>query len=133
MLACGAAGRHGGLAATPAGATIFGGMTRAWVFLLLAGLLEAVWAVGLKASQGFTRPASSALTLAAMLVSVWLLALAMRVLPVGTAYAVWTGTGAVGAALVGIVLLGEPRTALRLASLALIVVGIVGLKLTSRA
>ncbi len=107
-------------------------MTRAWVYLIVAGLLEVVWAVGLKQSQGLTRPAISVVTVAAALASFYLLALGMRGLPAGTAYAVWTGIGAVGVGIVGIVWLGESRDALRLASLVLIVAGIVGLKLTSR-
>lgn len=108
-------------------------MNRAWAILILAGLLETVWAVGLKYSQGFTRPLASGITLVAMIASMWLLALAVRTLPIGTAYAVWTGIGAIGAALLGIVLLGEPKTPLRLIALVLVVAGIVGLKLTSRA
>lgn len=107
-------------------------MTRAWVYLFFAGLLETVWAVGLKYSQGFTKPVPSAITGVALLGSMYLLALAMRSLPVGTAYAVWTGIGAVGAAILGIAMLGEPRNATRLLSLVLIVAGIVGLKLTTR-
>lgn len=107
-------------------------MNRAWVILILAGLLETVWAVGLKYSQGFTRPLASSVTLIAMIASMWLLALAVRTLPIGTAYAVWTGIGAIGAAVFGIVLLGESRTPLRLMALLLVVAGIVGLKLTSR-
>ncbi len=107
-------------------------MPRAWIVLVVAGIMETVWAVGLKYSQGFTRPVASAITLAAMILSMYLLALAVRTLPVGTAYAVWTGIGALGAAAFGIILLGEPRNALRLLSLALIVIGIAGLKLTSK-
>ncbi len=107
-------------------------MPRAWILLVVAGILETVWAVGLKYSQGFTRPVASAITLAAMILSMYLLALAVRTLPVCTAYAVWTGIGALGAAAFGIILLGEPRNALRLLSLALIVIGIAGLKLTSK-
>lgn len=107
-------------------------MPRAWILLVVAGILETVWAVGLKYSHGFTRPVASAITLAAMILSMYLLALAVRTLPVGTAYAVWTGIGALGAAAFGIILLGEPRNALRLLSLALIVIGIAGLKLTTK-
>lgn len=107
-------------------------MNRAWTILILAGLLETVWAVGLKYSQGFTRPLASVVTLVAMVASMWLLALAVRTLPIGTAYAVWTGIGAIGAAIAGIVLLGEPRNALRILSLVLVIVGIIGLKFTAR-
>ncbi|CNE76630.1 quaternary ammonium compound efflux SMR transporter SugE [Yersinia nurmii] len=103
----------------------------AWVILVIAGLLEIIWAVGLKYTQGFTRLAPSIITLAAMVVSVVLLAHAMKSLPAGTAYAVWTGIGAVGTAILGIVLLGESASAARLLSLGMIVAGIVGLKLAS--
>ena len=102
-----------------------------WVCLLVAGLLEVVWAVGLKYSAGFTRLAPSAVTLAAMAGSVGLLGVALRTLPLGTAYAVWTGIGTVGTAVAGMWLLGEPAGALRLLSIAAIVAGIVGLKLLS--
>lgn len=100
-----------------------------WIALSFAGLLEVGWAVGLKYADGFTRPWPSALTLAAMAASMWLLAVAARQLPIGTAYAVWTGIGAVGTALLGMALFGEPRTAIRLACIVLIVAGIVGLRL----
>jgi len=103
----------------------------AWVLLLVAGLLEVGWAVGLKYTDGFTRPWPSLFTLAAMVLSVVLLGIAMKSLPVGTAYAVWVGIGAVGTAILGMVLFGEPATAGRLASLGLIVAGIVGLKMAS--
>ena len=99
-----------------------------WVTLVVAGLLEVGWAVGLKYADGFTRPLPSALTLAAMALSMWLLARAARELPIGTAYAVWTGIGAVGTAALGMVLFGEPRTVLRLTCIVLIVAGIAGLK-----
>ena len=107
-------------------------MSRAWTCLLIAGLLEVVWSVGLKYSQGFTRPAASIVTIVAALGSFYLLGLAMRDLPVGTAYAVWTGIGAVGAATIGILFLHESREAWRLVSLVLILAGLVGLKVTSR-
>ena len=100
-----------------------------WMTLSIAGLLEVGWAVGLKYADGFTKPWPSALTLVAMAASMWLLAQAARQLPIGTAYAVWTGIGAVGTALLGMVLFGEPRTAIRLTCIVLIVAGIVGLKL----
>ncbi len=101
----------------------------AWLFVLVAGLFEVAWAVGLKQTEGFTRLWPSVLTLAGMGISFILLALAMRTLPAGTAYAVWTGIGAVGTALVGILWLGEPATGTRVGSLLLITIGIVGLKL----
>ncbi|MGB5903868.1 MAG: quaternary ammonium compound efflux SMR transporter SugE [Xanthobacteraceae bacterium] len=103
----------------------------AWFLLFVAGLMEIGWAIGLKYTEGFTRLVPSVLTLAAMLVSIILLGLALKTLPVGTAYAVWTGIGAVGTAILGIVLLGDPATAARLASIGLIVAGIVGLKLVT--
>ena len=103
----------------------------AWVYLFFAGLFEVGWAIGLKYTEGFTRLWPSLWTIAAMIVSLGLLGLAMKSLPVGTSYAVWVGVGAVGTAILGIVLLGEPATAGRIASLALIVAGIVGLKLSS--
>jgi quaternary ammonium compound-resistance protein SugE len=105
----------------------------AWFVLVLAGLFEVAWAIGLKYTEGFTRPVPSALTLAAMVISVVLLGMAMKSLPVGTAYAVWVGVGAVGTAILGIVLFAEPATAGRLLSLGLIVAGIVGLKLATPA
>jgi len=102
-----------------------------WTMLAVAGLFEVAWAVGLKYTDGFSRWWPSVGTALAMVVSVVLLAFAMRTLPVGTAYAVWTGIGAVGTALLGIALFGEPATFARLACIALIVAGIVGLKLTA--
>jgi quaternary ammonium compound-resistance protein SugE len=104
-----------------------------WMMLVVAGLLEVVWAVGLKYTEGFTRVWPSVLTLGAMAASVGMLGLALRHLPLGTAYAVWTGIGTVGTAVVGMVLLGEPAGALRLASIGLIIAGIVGLKLLTPA
>ena len=101
----------------------------AWMLLLLAGLLEIVWAVGLKYADGFSKPAASAITIAAMAASMYLLALAARTLPIGTAYAVWTGIGAVGAALLGMMLFAESASLMRVGCIALIVAGIVGLKL----
>ena len=102
-----------------------------WLVLLVAGLLEVAWAIGLKYTEGFTRFWPTVGTVAAMVASVGLLGLAMRTLPVGTAYAVWTGIGAVGTVVLGIVLFGEPATMARLACAGLIVAGIVGLKLTA--
>jgi quaternary ammonium compound-resistance protein SugE len=104
-----------------------------WLILFAAGLLEVAWAVGLKYTAGFTRLWPSLFTLAAMAGSVGMLGLALRTLPLGTAYAVWTGIGTVGTAIAGMVLLGEPAGALRLASIGLIVAGIVGLKLLTPA
>jgi quaternary ammonium compound-resistance protein SugE len=106
-------------------------MSAAWLSLMVAGLLEVVWAVGLKYTEGFTKLAPSALTLSAMVLSLYLLALALKTIPVGTAYAIWTGIGAVGTALVGIWLLGEARDPARLVSIALIIGGIVSLKLAT--
>jgi quaternary ammonium compound-resistance protein SugE len=105
----------------------------AWTYLFIAGLLEIVWAIGLKYTAGFTRLVPSAVTIAAMVVSLWFLALALRSIPVGTGYAVWTGIGAVGTALLGIVLFAEPATLARLGCIGLIVAGIVGLKLVTPA
>ncbi len=102
-----------------------------WLVLLVAGLLEVAWAIGLKYTEGFSRFWPTVGTVAAMVASVGLLGLAMRTLPVGTAYAVWTGIGAVGTVVLGIVLFGEPATMARLACAGLIVAGIVGLKLTA--
>jgi quaternary ammonium compound-resistance protein SugE len=101
----------------------------AWTVLVLSGLLETVWAVGLPRTDGFTRLGPSLVVLAAMAGSVYGLSLAARVLPIGTAYAVWTGIGAVGAVTYGILVLGEPRTAARLVCLGLILAGVAGLKL----
>lgn len=102
-----------------------------WVILVVAGLLEVVWAVGLKYTHGFTKLGPSVLTVLAMAGSFYLLSLAMRTLPLGTAYGVWVGIGAVGAAIAGIVLFREPATALRVFSLLLVVAGIVGLRVSS--
>ena len=102
-----------------------------WMILVVAGLFEIAWAVGLKYTEGFTRLVPSVLTAGAMLVSIVLLAFATKQLPLGTAYAVWTGIGAVGAVIFGIVLFGESAQPLRLVCVGLIVLGIVGLKLTS--
>jgi quaternary ammonium compound-resistance protein SugE len=99
--------------------------------LALAGLFEIVWAIGLKYAEGFTKPVPSAITIAAMAASMWLLAQAARDLPIGTAYAVWTGIGAVGAALLGMMLFSESASAMRLGFIALIVIGIAGLKFST--
>jgi quaternary ammonium compound-resistance protein SugE len=103
----------------------------AWLLLILAGLFEVCWAVGLKYTEGFTRLWPSVGTLTAMVLSVVLLGIAMKSLPMGTSYAVWVGVGAVGTAILGMVLFGEPATLARIASLGLVVAGIVGLKLSS--
>jgi quaternary ammonium compound-resistance protein SugE len=105
----------------------------AWAVLIVAGLFEVAWAIGLKYTEGFTRLWPTVGTVAAMVVSLTLLGIAMKTLPVGTSYAVWVGVGAVGTAILGIVLLGESANAGRLFSLALIVAGIVGLKLATTA
>ncbi|WP_426576286.1 quaternary ammonium compound efflux SMR transporter SugE [Xenorhabdus stockiae] len=102
-----------------------------WLILLIAGLFEVVWAVGLKYTQGFSRLVPSLITASAMAISVGLLAYAMKSLPAGTAYAIWTGVGAVGTAIFGIMVLGESANIARILSLGLIVVGIIGLKLAS--
>jgi quaternary ammonium compound-resistance protein SugE len=107
-------------------------VNRAWLWLLVAGLLEVGWAIGLKASDGFRRPGISARTVLGMIASFYGLAQALKELPVGTGYAVWTGIGAVGTAIAGIVLFGESRDVGRLVSMALIVAGIIGLRLTLR-
>jgi quaternary ammonium compound-resistance protein SugE len=101
-----------------------------WLILLAAGLLEIAWAIGLKYAHGFTRPIPSVLTALSMIASVVLLGLAMRTLPVGTAYAIWTGIGTVGAVALGIILFDEPLNATRVGCVALIVAGMVGLKLS---
>ncbi|MGL4546196.1 MAG: quaternary ammonium compound efflux SMR transporter SugE [Plesiomonas sp.] len=103
----------------------------AWVYLIIAGLLEVCWALALKASEGFSKPLPNVIFAVTITASMVLLALAMRHLPVGSAYAIWTGIGAVGTAIVGIVLLGESASALRIASLVLIMLGILGLKISS--
>ena len=103
----------------------------AWVMLIIAGLLEMCWAVGLKYTEGFTRPLPSVLTVLAIIASMVLLSLAARSLPIGTAYAVWVGIGALGAAILGMVLFQEPVSAPRLFFLALLLTSIIGLKLTA--
>ena len=104
-----------------------------WVVLVLAGLFEIGWAIGLKYTEGFTRFWPSVGTILAMIISIGLLGIAMKSLPVGTAYAIWVGIGAVGTVVLGILLLGEPANTLRVVSLALIVAGIIGLKLGTTA
>jgi quaternary ammonium compound-resistance protein SugE len=106
-------------------------VTMSWIILVIAGLFEIGWAIGLKYTQGFTRLWPTLGTVGAMVISVGLLGVAMRELPVGTAYAVWTGIGAVGTVILGIVLFGDPANAPRLVCVGLIVAGILGLKLTS--
>jgi quaternary ammonium compound-resistance protein SugE len=102
-----------------------------WVLLIIAGLLEVCWAIGLKYTEGFTRPLPTVLTVLAIIASMVLLSLAARSLPIGTAYAVWVGIGALGAAILGIVLFKEPVTAARIFFLALLLTSIIGLKLTT--
>ncbi len=103
----------------------------AWVYLFIAGLFECGWAIGLKYTVGFTKPVPSFLTIAAMVISFWLLSIAMKTIPVSTAYVVWTGIGAVGVAILGMILLDESRDIMRILFLLMIVAGIVGLKLVS--
>ena len=105
----------------------------AWVILFLAGLFETGWAIGLKYTDGFTRLWPTVWTIFAMIVNLWLLGIAVKTLPVGTAYSVWVGVGAVGTVVLGIVLLGEPANSARLISVGLIIAGIIGLKLASPA
>jgi quaternary ammonium compound-resistance protein SugE len=105
----------------------------AWILLIVAGLFEIAWAIGLKYTDGFTRALPTAGTIAAMVISVWLLGIAMKTLPVGTAYSVWVGVGAAGTVILGIILFKEPANALRLASIALVIAGIVGLKVATPA
>jgi quaternary ammonium compound-resistance protein SugE len=107
------------------------GSRMSWTYLFFAGLFEIGWAIGLKYTEGFTRLTPSLLTIASMMVSLGLLGMALKELPVGTAYAAWTGIGTVGTALLGILLFGEAATVMRLACIALIVSGIVGLKLVA--
>lgn len=117
---------------------VFAGTTRhtrsnpmAWVYLVIAGVFEMGWAIGLKYTDGFTRLVPTTLTVGAMIISVFLLGIALRDLPVGTGYAVWTGIGTVGTAFLGMYLFGDAVTAARLASIGLIVAGIIGLKIVS--
>jgi quaternary ammonium compound-resistance protein SugE len=102
-----------------------------WIILFFAGLFEVGWAVGLKYTDGFSRPLPSALTIGAMIISLGLLGLAMKELPLGTAYAIWTGVGAVGTVIAGIILFGESMALFRLASVALIIAGLIGLKVST--
>jgi len=104
-----------------------------WLILVIAGLLEVTWAIGLKYTEGFTRLWPSVVTVAALIASVYLLAVAAKTIPIGTAYAVWTGIGALGAVILGIALFKEPATALRIIFLCTLLASIVGLKLTARA
>ena len=104
-----------------------------WIYLIIAGLLEIVWAIGLKYTEGFTKLVPSLVTGVALVASMLFLALALRTVPVGTGYAIWTGIGAVGTAILGIVLFAEPATVARLGCIGLIVAGIVGLKLVTPA
>jgi quaternary ammonium compound-resistance protein SugE len=103
----------------------------AWVYLGVAGLLEVVWAYALKQSAGFAKPAETGIAIVAMIASFWVLSLAMKSLPLGTAYTIWTGIGAIGAFVLGVVVLGEAATPMRVISAALILAGIIGLKLAA--
>lgn len=103
----------------------------AWVFLGIAGLLEVLWAYMLKVSDGLSRPVEATIAIVAMIASFWVLSLAMKELPLGTAYAIWTGVGAIGAFILGIVMLGEAATVMRVGSALLILAGMIGLKLAS--
>lgn len=103
----------------------------AWLFLFAAGFFEILWALGLKLSQGFTKPMPTIGTIVAMALSMGFMAFSLKTIPMGTVYAVWTGIGAVGTAVIGMILFGEPRAALRVACIGLIIAGIAGLKLTS--
>ena len=106
-------------------------MSTSWLCLIIAGCLEVVWALGIKYTEGFSKPVPSVLTVGAMIASVWLLAIALKSIPVGTGYAVWVGIGAVGAAIGGVMLFGESKSLPRIACILLIVAGVVGLKLFS--
>ena len=106
-------------------------MSTPWLYLIVAGCFEVAWALGIKYTDGFTKPLPSLLTIAAMVASIWLLALALKSIPVGTGYAVWVGIGAVGAAIGGVLLFGESRSAPRIVCILLIVVGVIGLKMFS--
>jgi quaternary ammonium compound-resistance protein SugE len=103
----------------------------AWLFIFIAGLLEIAWAIGLKYSDGFTKPLATVLTIILMILSFVVLAQGIRTIPVGTGYAVWTGIGAAGTAILGVILFNEPLTAARVGCLAMVIAGIVGLKLVS--
>jgi quaternary ammonium compound-resistance protein SugE len=105
----------------------------AWIYLIIAGVFEVVWAIGLKYSQGFTKLYPSLITIGGMLISFYLLSLATKSLPIGTAYAIWTGIGALGAVLLGIILFNEPLNLSRIIFLCLILIGIIGLKFTTSA
>lgn len=107
-------------------------MTMAWIYLVIAGLLEIVWAIGMKSTAGFTKLGPSIFTIVFMLASFFLLSLALRTLPVGTGYAVWTGIGAAGTAIIGMTWLGEPRDVAKIFCVVLIVAGVVGLKVLSK-
>jgi quaternary ammonium compound-resistance protein SugE len=103
----------------------------AWIYLLIAGIMEIGWAIGLKYTEGWSKPVPSILTISAMIVSFWFLSLALRTLPIGTAYGIWTGIGTAGTVILGMVLFNEPMEILRLTCLALIITGVVGLRLVT--
>jgi quaternary ammonium compound-resistance protein SugE len=104
----------------------------AWIYLVIAGMLETGWAIGLKYTDGFRRPVPSILTGVAIIASMYLLSVAARTIPIGTAYSIWVGIGAVGAVILGIILFDEPRDLLRLSFVALLIVALIGLKVTTR-
>ncbi|WP_163102046.1 quaternary ammonium compound efflux SMR transporter SugE [Peribacillus alkalitolerans] len=103
----------------------------AWIFLLIAGIFEVVWAMGLKYTEGFTKLYPTIITIVGMIISFYFLSMAIKTLPIGTAYAIWTGIGAAGAVIMGIILFGEPKSLLKFFFVALILAGIIGLKVTS--
>lgn len=104
----------------------------AWIILIIAGLIEIGWAIGLKYTEGFTRPVASVVTISLMIIGMYMLAVATRTLPIGTAYTVWVGIGAVGTAILGMVLFGESRDPIRIVCLVMIVLGVIGLKAFSK-
>ncbi len=108
-----------------------GEIIMAWIFLVIAGIFEVVWAIGLKYTEGFSKVVPSVITVTGMAISFYFLSMAVKTLPIGTAYAIWTGIGAAGAVILGIILFGEPRNLLRLMFVAFILIGIIGLKATS--
>ena len=103
----------------------------AWILLVIAGVFECGWAIGLKYTEGFSRPVPSLLTILALVISLWTLSVSMKTIPVGTAYAVWTGIGAVGVSVLGMVLFGESRELARIACLAIIIAGVIGLNIVT--
>ncbi len=127
------AGHHGRIDGGEVVRGLFSSMNMAtpWICLIVAGCFEVVWALGIKYTEGFTKPVASTITIGAMAASVWLLAIAIKTIPVGTGYAVWVGIGAVGAAIGGMILFGESKSVARIVCILLIVGGVIGLKLFS--